>query len=349
MTNTAINSVKNMTTKNRALTPEKVTAIEVFWRSVSEDSFVTADDINIAYAVNFKDPERPYIIIIPGRSEAYLKYQELAYDFDQLGYDCIIIDHRGQGLSQRLLKNRLKGYVEKFDDYAQDLHQLLSQVLPEKYPKQCYSSFMLAHSMGGPIALRYLQKYQHNVQALVLSSPMIAISSGKSPQWLANALVNIGVKINTWLTNEPWYFFGQSDNAKMSFTHNILMHSPERFASFQALYQDRPELKLGGVTFHWLKQSLIVNEAIFHDIEKITLPVLTIQAGKERLVDNQAQNNFCQQLQQINYDACVDGKPLIIEGAYHELFFEIDQYRNTAIEATLAWFNNNQSIETKDQ
>lgn len=353
MTNTTIYSEKKFTIKNRALTAEKITAIEKFWCSVREESFVTTDNINIAYAVNFNDTKRPYIILVPGRTEGYLKYKELAYDLDQQGFDCIIIDHRGQGLSQRLLTNQFKGYVGKFDHYAQDLHQLLSQVLPEKHPKQCQSSFMLAHSMGGLIALRYLQNHKHNVRSLVLSSPMIAVNSGNTPLWLAKFLVACGSKLNTWLTNgtrlhegdssekDAWYFFDQQDHEDTLFADNVLMHSPERFQHFQNLYQTRPELQLGGVTFHWLKQALQANKDVFQDLDKIKVPVLMMQAGKEKLVSNEAQNNFCQQLHNINATCCINGKPMVISGAYHELFFEIDEYRNTAINATVSWFKSN--------
>lgn len=350
MTNIAINEAKNIAVEKRALTFEKITDIEKFWHCVSEESFVTTDDINISYAVNFTDAKRAYIVIVPGRTEGYLKYKELAYDLDQQGFDCVIIDHRGQGLSQRLLTNKFKGYVEKFDHYAKDLHQLLSQVLPEKHAKQCQSSFMLAHSMGGPIALRYLQNYENNVRSLVLSSPMIAVSSGNTPLWLAKFLITCGTKLNSWLSNnnfsqkdtnlqkDSWYFFDQQDNEETPFETNVLMHSPERYQHFQSLYQANPRLQLGGVTFHWLKQALQANKDIFQDIEKIKIPLLMMQAGKEKLVDNEAQNDFCQQLYKINATFCINDQPMVISGAYHELFFEIDEYRNTAIDATVSWF-----------
>ena len=91
------------------LTPEKEIAIADFWKSVQHASFQTSNNISIAYATNFKRPEKPFIVIVPGRSESYLKYQELAFDLDIQGYDSVIIDHRGQGLSARLTPNRFQG------------------------------------------------------------------------------------------------------------------------------------------------------------------------------------------------------------------------------------------------
>ncbi|MGB1263860.1 MAG: alpha/beta fold hydrolase, partial [Cognaticolwellia sp.] len=132
----------------RALTQDKIFAIEAFWQTVEQTSFTSQDNINIAYATNFKRPDKPYIVIVPGRSESYLKYQELVFDLDTHGFDSVIIDHRGQGLSTRLTKNRLQGYVEHFDDYARDLQQLLDKILPSTYPQHKQGAYMLAHSMG---------------------------------------------------------------------------------------------------------------------------------------------------------------------------------------------------------
>lgn len=332
---------KNLVSK-RALTLEKIVAIETFWQSMTQTSFKTSDHIRIAYATNFKRPQKPYIVIVPGRSESYLKYQELAYDLDNQGYDSVIIDHRGQGLSMRLTTNPLQGHVQSFDQYAQDLQQLLHYVLPKEHPQHQQNSFMLAHSMGGAIALRYLQLYPHKVKALSLSSPMIAISSGKTPNWLAKALIKTGATVNRWLSNTPWYFFGQGDNNQSSFAQNRLMHSAKRFQRFQALYQAQPTLKLGGVTFNWLDQAILNTNNLFIDIKKLSLPIQMLQAENEQIVDNKAQEDFCLKLNNFNQKACPSGKPIIITGAYHELFFEVDQYRDIAINKTITWFSQHQ-------
>jgi lysophospholipase len=96
---------------------------------------------------------------------------------------------------------------------------------------------------------------------------------------------------------------------------------------------------LGGVTFHWLSQALTTNKSIFNDLANITQPVLMMQASEEYIVDNAAQNNFCQQLYKMNHTACIGGEPKVISGAYHELFFEIDEYRDIALDSAISWFS----------
>lgn len=321
-----------------ALTEEKKTAIDIFWQTITEHTFLSHDNVKIAYACNLKRPDTPYIIIVPGRSEAYLKYQELIYDFDRLGYDSVIIDHRGQGLSQRLVSNRLQGYVGDFNDYTSDLHQLLSQEIPRLYPYHQQAPVLLAHSMGGAIALRYLQTYESTITAAVLSSPMIAIDSGNIPMGVAKMAIKLGTLLNNVMSNSPWYFFNQSDKNKTTFAENQLTHSLERFQSFSQLYQSNNALPLGGVTFQWLNEAIKANVAIFNHIEKLNLPMLVLQAEEEQIVANSAQNAFCQQLHQINKQACPLNVPTVYKGSFHEIFFEQDQIRSAAITQTIDWF-----------
>ena len=61
------------------------------------------------------------IIFCPGRTEFIEKYFESIEDLLARGFHVLIMDPRGQGLSDRLLDDRLKSYVENFQDYADDL------------------------------------------------------------------------------------------------------------------------------------------------------------------------------------------------------------------------------------
>ena len=48
--------------------------------------------------------------------------------------------------------------------------------------------------------------------------------------------------------------------------------------------------------------------------DRIKTPLLVLQAGDDSVVDNAAQDAFCANA------CCEEGKPLRIEGAWHELF-----------------------------
>lgn len=307
-----------------------------FWQTGIFSSFQGVDDKRINYAAFISEQPQNCLVISPGRSESYLKYKELAFDLSSLNINIFIIDHRGQGLSERLLDNPHKGYVKQFDDYTEDLHTFIKTIVNS----HCASNdkpILLAHSMGGAIATRLAQKYPDAVKATLLSSPMIAINKGGLPEWLAKSLINSGNFLNSLFDEQAWYFIGQSDYQVKSFEDNRLMYSKVRYQTFIDLYEEYPELQLGGVTINWLKQAVLTQQNIFAELNKITTPISIMQAGEDTIVDNQAQFDFCEQLNQLNPELCPQSKPLVIDGARHELLFESDQYRNQALSFVFDW------------
>ncbi|GAA6173900.1 alpha/beta fold hydrolase [Colwellia sp. KU-HH00111] len=312
-----------------------------FWQQGAFASFSGVDQLSIEYAVFLhKTLARKCLVISPGRCEGYLKYKELCFDWFNQGFNIFIIDHRGQGLSERVLDNRDKGYVENFQYYIDDLATFIETIV---YPHcdvggTINKPYILAHSMGGAIVARYLQDYPKTIQAAVLSSPMFGFNSGAMPKVAAETVVKLAAKLNHCLSDSPWYFFGQKNYCEVAFTHNRLTHSPLRLGLFNELYSQTPALQLGGVTIQWLTESLRALETLFSKLDQIITPTLVIQAGSDKVVCNQAQTAFCQQLQQVQPLACASGSPLVITGAYHELFFERDIYRQPALTAAAKWF-----------
>ena len=315
--------------------------LDEFWYQGQFLSFIGKNEKRIAYAEFVHINANKNLIIVPGRCEGYLKYQELAYELFQQDVNVYLIDHRGQGLSERLTNNPHKGYVENFDDYSDDLTYFIKEIVNKNHPE--LKSFVIAHSMGSAITLRLLQRENDVIQAAVLCSPMIGINRGKLPLWLAKVIVNTGNWINTLFSKTPWYFFGQGDYDPPCFAKNKLTHDSERYQSFMKLYQQESKLQLGGVTFHWLAQALQTNKAIFDDLNKITAPLLVLQASADEIVDNAEQDKFCQLLHQLKPKICQQSQPITFEGAYHELFFEQDRFRTPAIKTSLEWLNKQRS------
>jgi len=313
-----------------------VSNIANFWRQGTFASFEGIKSIDIHYACFIhKEPKCPALIIVPGRSEGYLKYQELAFNLYSQGFSIFIIDHRGQGLSGRLLPNSNKGYVEDFQDYVDDLQSFIENTVDH----HCTTKpFILAHSMGGAIATRLMQDSPNMIKAAVISSPMLGFNSGFLPQAIAKSMVTIKLSINKLFSKTPWYFWGQKDYALTAFSKNKLSHCELRYKNFTDLYEDNSKIQLGGVTCHWLAQSITAQAEIFSKIPQLVTPILLLQAGSDSIVSKQAQDDFCQQLHAMQPQSCPDGIPSEIEGAYHELFFEIDSYRDIALQQTLAWF-----------
>jgi lysophospholipase len=326
------------TTENQ-LKNRYVNEIADFWQQGSFSHFSGVDNVRINYATfinnNGTIPAK-CLVISSGRSESYLKYKELSFDLFNHGYSIFLIDHRGQGLSQHLLTNAHKGHVENFQNYVDDLNSFIDN----KVTPHCQGNkpYILAHSMGGAIAARYLQDFPNKIQAAVLSSPMFGFNSGSIPKFIAESVLKVSAQLNQWFDDTPWYFLGHKGFSHNAFSDNILMHSPLRYQLFTQLYKTTPEIQLGGVTVQWLTESQKALDKIFNNVDKITPPILVLQAGQDKIIDNQAQNEFCQQIHQLHPHSCPNGEPFIITDAYHELFFESDIYREQALEAVIQWF-----------
>lgn len=213
-----------------------------FWRQHAvESAFKGKDGVTIRYAALRQAKVDRAILIVNGRVESYLKYQELAWDLWRQGYTLYLIDHRGQGLSDRLLADQEKGYVDQFDDYVLDLKQFHDEVIAQDQPAKL---FLLAHSMGGAISARYLERWPDDIEAAVLSSPMMGINLGGLPKWLAKGLAATIGTVGGWL-GEPPYGPGQGPYESHDFADNGLSHSEARYQAFRELYEQRPQIKLG--------------------------------------------------------------------------------------------------------
>ncbi len=70
------------------------------------------------------DNPRGSIIMCPGRTEFIEKYFETTADLIQKGFNVLMVDPRGQGLSDRQVPRNV-GYVRNFADYQLDLDATL--------------------------------------------------------------------------------------------------------------------------------------------------------------------------------------------------------------------------------
>ncbi|WP_337075618.1 alpha/beta fold hydrolase [Aeromonas veronii] len=300
-----------------------------FWRQHAvEGEFKGKDGVTIRYAALRQAKVDRAILIVNGRVESYLKYQELAWDLWRQGYSLYLIDHRGQGMSDRMLDDPQKGYVDQFDDYVVDLKQFHDQIIMADQPAKL---FLLAHSMGGAISARYLERWPDDIKAAVLSSPMLGINLGGLPKWLAKGLASTIGMVGGWL-GEPPYGPGQGAYQDHGFADNGLTHSQSRYQAFRQLYEQHPQIKLGGATAHWIYQGITGADAAIAEAGAIKTPLLVLQAGNDSVVDNAAQDRFC------TIAKCEGGKPLRIEGAWHELFIESDDKRQPALTAMVDFF-----------
>lgn len=286
--------------------------------SAATGTFSTADGLSIRYGIWPADNRRSRgsVLLLNGRKEFLEKYQETIDELGQRGFTVFSIDWRGQGLSTRLLADRRKGHVRSYADYLQDLNQFVEQFVR---PAVVRPLIVLAHSMGGHLALRYIHQQPDIVDRVVLSSPMIDIRTAPYPRRLAGVLARAALAVGLSAATLP----GATGRGALerTFEGNPLTSDPRRFAVERDAVSSRPELALGGPTFGWLAATLasiaITQQAGF--LEKITVPVLMVAAGRDAVVCEASQRRACARLPRCRF--------ILLEDARHEILMECDRVR----------------------
>jgi len=289
--------------------------------NLQQSTLQGTNNITIHYCAMVQPHESPAMIMVNGRTESYLKYQSLINEFYQLGYSIYMLDHRGQGLSQRLLSHHHKGHVEDFSYYIDDLTLFIDSVVT---PGMHSHHVILGHSMGGTIATRYVQTKPNNIEKMILASPMHGILL-PAPQFIVEQITNAASMTDRLLQRESSFVLGGKPYEEVAFEINELTQDEVHYSNFRKIYQDNPQLQLGSPTYHWLQTSLIACTQCIEEAGKITIPTLLLQAGADTIVDNAAQDAFVANMPS---DLVTKVK---ISGARHELFFEIEDYRTQVI------------------
>lgn len=312
---------------------KRVAEIDQFWaKQVKEGSFKGVDAVEIRYAAARREGDGPAVVIASGRTEHYGKYKEVVYDLWRNGYSVYVHDHRGQGLSGRMLPERQKGHVVRFDDYVDDLHAFVTTVVDR--PPGHRAKFLLAHSMGGGISTLYLERHPGVFRAAALSSPMHEPNTSPLPRFF-------GCRWMTTVTACPTCWAGLRSNTyepKDWSPENIFTQSPERYKTwFLAPGAIPADARIGGPTRHWAAEACRASERMLADAAKIRAPVMVLQSRADEAVIPAAQDAFCQRLSQVN-PCKPDGKPIPFDGAGHELFIERDATRSQVMQHVLELF-----------
>lgn len=291
--------------------------------------FTTPDGIAVrwgAWACRAAKPAGT-IVLLQGRAEFMEKYTETIQARLQDEYAVYSLDWRGQGLSGRMLNDRLKGHVESCRDYIDDLDQFIRErIIPEAPPP----FFLLAHSLGAHIGLRYLHRNAAVFRSAVLSAAMLDIRTWPMPRRLAEQLARMAVKHGRSYAYVPGAAAYRPD--RMTFKNNRLTHDARRFHQTLAAIRQNPDLAVGGVTWGWLAAAFdsinTINSPGY--LSAVGVPTLIVSAGNDRIVCNRAH--------QIAAGRLPDSRHATIPGARHEIMMESDAIQNPFWEWVLTFF-----------
>lgn len=318
---------KYLINSEKQLNENYAKVIQPFWQQeLKQGEFSGVGGVLIRYAYVVHPQPIGSVAISSGRVETLIKYKEVVFDLYNNGYSVFIHDHRGQGLSGRMTANPHKGYVEDFIDFVSDFKRFYDQVIE---PNSQHKPLMLCHSMGGTIGSLYVLKYPDDFAKIALSAPMYGVRPAL-PDWLGKLLISSNFLVSNWFGSEPRYFMGQGDYQAETFANNKLTHSQPRYQIFIDEYEGQPEVKLGGITTQWLKAALAAMDSVKLQAGLFPIPMLLMQAGSDKIVDNQSQDQVV--------NLVPNCQKLLIAGASHELLMEVDEYRNACFTAILRFW-----------
>ncbi len=279
---------------------------------------VTAGGVRLRYALwQSNEPvRRGTILLMQGRAEAIEKYFEVVEDLRRRGFAVATFDWRGQGGSERQLKDPRKGHVDSFAEYDRDLDAVTQQVLlPDCRPPY----FALAHSTGALIAVRAAVDGRARFERMVLASPLIAIGRSNPPEPIAAKASAVMTAIGLGEINAPGE--ARETIARLAFEGNRLSGDAGRFARNKTLAVKLPQVFVEGPTFAWLHAAYGATRAAAAPgfASRVKVPALVLIGALDRLVSVAAAERFATGLRA--------GAHAIVAGAQHELLMERDPIR----------------------
>lgn len=255
------------------------------------------------------------VCVFPGRTEPIEKYFETVRDLRDRGFAVALLDWRGQGHSQRMLRDSRKGYVRKFSDYEIDVETFVREVvLPDCPPPH----FALAHSMGGAVMLRISYSGKRWFDRIVLSAPMIDL-----PGRATSLPVRLLLATLRMAGQGGQYVPGGNDTLANTepFVGNVLTSDPVRYARNASIMAEDPTLGLASPSIAWCDTAFRAMHGFkaANYPQRIRQPILILAAGQDTVVSTPATEEFAYHLRA--------GSHLVIAGAKHEILQEQERYR----------------------
>ena len=255
------------------------------------------------------------VCLFQGRSEYIEKYFEMVRDLRARGFAVATLDWRGQGLSERALRDPFKGHVDNFSEYETDLAAFMQQVvLPDCPPPH----FAIAHSAGATVLIRAAHRGMRWFDRIVLTSPMLHLAA--SPLLgLAGPLV----RTLHMLGFGSLYVPGGSAaiGALQPFAGNVVTSDPVRYTRAASVIEADRSLGLGSPTIAWADAALRAMGEFAQPTyaAHIRQPILVLAAGHDQITSTRVTEEFAIHLRA--------GAHLVVAGARHEIMMEQDQYR----------------------
>ena len=232
----------------------------------------------------WRDGDPRFVVLLShGYGEHAGRYEHVAQRLVDEGAAVYAPDHLGHGKSEGE-----RAHCEDGEDFSADLHEVAERARAE-HPG--LPVVLVGHSMGGLIATRYAQKHPGELDALVLSGPVI----GGSPD------------IEMLLTFDPI--------PEIPIDPDVLSRDP----AVGRAYADDPLVWHGGFKRPTLEAMVAGIQAVAAGPSLGSLPTLWIHGSEDQLVPLETTRAAIERIRGERFEERV------YEGARHEVFNETNK------------------------
>jgi acylglycerol lipase len=245
------------------------------------------------------------VVLVHGYGEHRGRYRHVAEALVREGYAVYAADHLGHGESEGE-----RAMVRRFDDFADDLHLVVGEA---RRAHQGLPVFVVGHSMGGLISLRYALRYQDELAGLVVSGAALYFGEDVSP-WLravAGLLARFAPKY-------PVVRRGTGGESVLS-----------RDPAVQALFDADPLCYKGPVLARFGHELDRAARLTRPRLGELTLPLLVMHGEADTFVNPKGSVELYQQARS------ADKTLKLWSGCRHEIFNELE--KDEVIAALLSW------------
>lgn len=233
---------------------------------------------------------RGALLVLHGLFEHSRRYTELAATMTAAGLSTFALDLRGHGGS-----DGRRGHVARFELFLEDVDRFRDDVAAGLLAG--LPVFLLAHSMGGLIGVRYLQERDSPFAGAVITSPWLGTAVAV-PGWqrgLAAVLDRVF----------PAFPFPSDLDA------DLLSHDPERVAD----YRDDPAIHSTVTPRLWRQVAAAADRAL-ERVDAMDGPMLFLLAGDDQVVDTGRSLDLARSVAAGH--VTID----VLDGYYHEVLQE---------------------------
>ena len=304
------------------------TVVEPYLKAHGSDNyFESFDNRPIHYEQYLAENAEATVVISHGFTESAEKFHEVSYCYLLMGFNVFAIDHRGHGRSFRYDPDTPQiVHIREFEEYVKDLDTFVNKIVrPASGELPLY---LYGHSMGGAVAVQYLQTYPDVFKKEVLTSPMIQPQTAGIPMGIANAIVSVPTALGRGASKMIAYS-GFNPNATYENSNGT---SEARFNYYHKKRLDDELLQTSIPSFNWVKQSIKVTKLNLDPARcaKIKTPILLCKPEADGAVVPEAEDKFVDMVPSASMES--------FENSRHEIYLSVDATMLKYLQAIESFF-----------